>query len=369
MIEEGQLKIYNAQIKIDTPVFIGSGKSYLKNSFIFYQDTKEVAIVDIPKMITLISKSSNVMDEYERFILNNTYNGKLNEFLTEFFSKEQIESLIVYKCNAKDAFDVEHTLSEIQQFIRMNNGKPYLPGSSIKGAISTCLLAYLINKSPQKAQKIIEDNYKKENKYRIKSKTNLSTEYFNTLNLNDKIFNAVNSIMRTVSISDSEPLDASSLILARKIDISVSGNENRLNLVRESIKPGTIIKFKIAIDSGFKGVTIDQIRNAICEFSKSYIDNYVSKFKIKSSFNEYTNKLFIGGGVGYFAKSEVYHAFDYNKSVKIVSDIMQCLFKGGNHDKDINIGISPHMLKYTKYNNMIMPFGICELVIDDDKKI
>jgi CRISPR-associated protein Csm5 len=222
----------------------------------------------------------------------------------------------------------------------------------------------MINNNPAAAQNYIK-NYVSDDRNLNSKKENLSDNYMNILALNNNKNNdAVNNIMRTLSVSDSEPIDILSMTLCKKVDIYVNGESSKNGkVVRECIKPGTKVKFKINIDRSMDGITYDAIVDAINFFSEEYQNKIAAKFELneKAVKPDYKGKLLLGGGVGYFSKTEVYTTFDYENALKIAVKIMMKNFKNHYHDKDIEKGISPHTIKYTEYGNKFVPFGLCKL--------
>lgn len=72
--------------------------------------------------------------------------------------------------------------------------------------------------------------------------------YLHNLGLTTQKQNAVNSLMRGISISDSEPIPDSALTLVQKVDLRQDNQEREPNLVRECIRSGCEILFSITLD-------------------------------------------------------------------------------------------------------------------------
>jgi CRISPR-associated protein Csm5 len=197
---------------------------------------------------------------------------------------------------------------------------------------------------------------------------NIESQLLNTLNFNEKYqSDAVNSIMKGIQISDSAPLQTSSLVLCRKIDVLKSGELIKLNVCRECLKPGTEIVFDVTIDNiiaGYSNITKEYLRDSIIASAEIQNKQY-AKYQKPSGF--VTNsapdrcELYIGGGAGFLSKTFVY-AMDENKALKFTSKIMQALFARHFHKNDEANGVSPHTLKCTAYNGQIYQMGKCRVV-------
>jgi len=352
MKEQGHLKTYDIILTAKSPVFIGSGVEYNKKEYYYDRARGKVHIINIPSMISLLC-SKNLVDEYENYML--TANYDLYQFFTKCkITASELDKITLYTVNVGNALVQNRTLAGIMQFIRDQNGRPYIPGSSLKGALRTVIL-----------QKLISEE-KKEFAYKMQTK-DFEKLYFNTLNLYvKKPNNEVNSIMRGISISDSEAIDPNRIILTRKTDFSVYGKNKEINNIREAISPNTTIHFTMTLDESIHScLNIDFIRNAINEYGRYYNETYQKSFHLPSECikESYENCIVLGGGSGYFGKNIMYPLLGKQEAVKQVSLIMQKNFRKHYHDRDIALGISPHMLKYTQYQNRYYHYGVCQVDI------
>lgn len=365
MKQLGHLQEYTLTLTTKAPVFVGSGVVYGKMDYIFDAVRKTVSFIDQTRFFQLLI-DRDLIDKYESFILNkrSTENKRPteNEHPTDtiqYFLKnickldaKTINSLIVNRVSAADALDENHSLQKIQAFIRRADGRAYIPGSSLKGCLRTVLLTNMLLRDSNKAEPI---NIKQ-----------LESKYLHTLQITNKQSDMVNSIMRGISISDSEPIDEKNMILASKIDSFPDGFKNRINVVRQCVAPETKITFRLTLDQNIlSGANIlTELREAIRAFDAFYIQEYNSYFAIKKEFEDLFRDDFIvlGGGSGFFAKNLIYplYAPNHAKAVKTVFQSMQQKHK---HEKDIEYGISPHTFKITEFDRFAYPIGLCQVTI------
>lgn len=261
--------------------------------------------------------------------------------------------------------------------------KPYVPGSSLKGAIRTCILNALLldvkNENfateTEDALKIHEKNGKA---YLSRNASEMETSIFNTLKRKGtKSSDAVNSIFQGLTISDSEPLDTDCLILCPKIDIlpTESHKRNQLkNVVRECIKPGTKITFYVHIDSKFFPYDDKQILQFILQNYLNIEEKYLSSFPSTINSND-EYKIYLGGGSGFVTKTCVYSLFDErDRAVKNAGEILDSVYsmkcgenrtKMGNHLHDFNkYGVAPHTRKSTIIDGKTYDFGLCNICFE-----
>lgn len=353
MKQLGHLQEYTLTLTTKAPVFVGSGVVYGKMDYIFDAARQTVSFINQTQFFQLLI-DRDLIDKYESFILNKRPTDTIQYFLKNIckLDAKTINSLIVNRISAADALDENHSLKEIQAFIRRADGRAYIPGSSLKGCLRTVLLTNMLLRDSNKAEPI---NMKQ-----------LESKYLHTLQITNKQSDMVNSIMRGISISDSEPIDEKNMILASKIDSLPDGFENRINVVRQCVAPETKITFRLTLDQNILSDAniLTELREAIRAFDAFYIQEYNSYFAIKKEFEDLFRDDFIvlGGGSGFFAKNLIYplYAPNHAKAVETVSQSMQQKHK---HGKDIEYGISPRTFKITEFDRFAYPIGLCQVTI------
>ena len=82
--------------------------------------------------------------------------------------------------------------------------------------------------------------------------------------------NAVNDILGGLRISDSAPLSLEDLTLCQKIDVLRNGNQRKLPILRECLKPGTELHFTLTIDPKLCPVTPKRMLHAAMELVSLY---------------------------------------------------------------------------------------------------
>jgi len=352
MKEQGHLSSYEIILTAKSPVYIGSGTEYNKKEYYYDRAHNRVHIINMPALLSLLHKR-NLADEYESYMLYADYD------LCEFFRRIKITSselneLTEYTADVGDALVANEPLAAINQFIRDAKGRPYIPGSSLKGCLRTAILWKMISEDKSKFSIDMDGKL-------------IEKKYLNILNLMvDKPASEINDIMRGISISDSDAIDPNRIILTKKIDISVNGISKDINSIREAIAPNTTVRFIMTIDRSVPLCPdINYIRSAISEYGSFYNRTFQKSFHLpQNSVQEsFDNCLVIGGGSGYFGKNIVYPALNKQEAVRTVAYIMTGNARTHNHERDIALGISPRKLKHTKYQNRSYHYGVCHIEI------
>lgn len=366
------LKRYRIRLETKAPVFIGSGKTINKKEYI--RKGKKAYIFDPAKMYKGLS-ALNKSDAYIGYMLEKNVKADLNRWLQEQKVKQDIyKDWTAYEIDGGDISFDKNPNKEIHTFIKDAYGKPYIPGSSIKGMLRTILLAYEISVNEKKLSSVKNEIAGSINNSRagsgrsfLKSETaRLEAEVFNKLERPDqKTADAVNDIMSQIRISDSKPLNAEDLVLCQKVDLNESGRETRMPMLRECIKPGITAEFELTIDTSLgegKYITAEQIVTAVNRFSGMYNRVFRSKFPDMSSELE-KGTVYLGGGAGFVSKTEVYPLFGEIEGVKAASNVLKKFYIGHKHDLDIRRGVSPHICKMTYYDGQLYEMGKCKLTV------
>lgn len=362
---QSSLQVYRVTLEVKGPVFIGSGQKLTKKEYI--KRGKRVIVPNIQKMFEGF-RFKHLENSYEEFLYtSNTLTKWLEEKVkSRCLDWDMVEKWKSYELNHLDVG--WNSKAEINMFIKDAYGFPYVPGSSIKGMLRTILLAYDICKNRGKYQKVkseIEEemrnmrNRKVGKNYLKKQTDSLEIACFHRLQREDtKERDAVNSIMSKIIVGDSEPLALDDLILCQKHDRTTEMADNKINTLRECLKPGTKITFPLTIDTKYFPYSIEEIKEAIKMFTDLSYDCFLSEFRGIDRPME--NTFWLGGGVGYVSKTVTYALFQ-EKGVQTVADILEKQFamKHANDRK-----VSPHMLKMTQYQGKDYCFGECRIYFE-----
>ena len=169
--------------------------------------------------------------------------------------------------------------------------------------------------------------------------------------------------MAGLIIGDSDVLERKDIILCQKWDRHIDGKEGTINLLRECVKPGTVIHTSMTIDQSICHLNPEEILKAVEIFYDRYYDVFQSKFSGMDRASDQT--VFLGGGCGFVSKTMIYAMFEGQEGVSIVKDMFEKtgVPRDHKHDEDVRKGVSPHVLKCTRYKGKEYMMGQCELSI------
>ncbi len=352
MIEMEHLQTYRLTLTARGLLHIGNGQKLPKKDYLFDYRTGTVLFLDEQSFFDLLIRF-HLVDAFECFCLSRQTD--LYSFLLRDcrLTNEQLKTAIRYQIKAGDALDEHHSLRDISRFIRNGSGSAYVPGSSVKGAVRTALLF----------QKIMEDGTQNGRTMQSFSEEN----YLHTLALTLNTKNAVNSLMRGIQISDSEPIADSRLTLASKNDGFADGSTNQINLCRECVMPDTPIHLRMTLDHSVlqNAITMESILKALDAleqyYQRTYQEHFDAPFDYASAPSGHMMRL--GGGAGFFTKSLAYPYLGKQQGLIYTSGQLARFFRAHRHEKDPQLGISPRTMKYGAYRGKYYAFGLCEVNI------
>ncbi|MDD5859319.1 MAG: type III-A CRISPR-associated RAMP protein Csm5 [Eubacteriales bacterium] len=367
MIQSGHLKTYDLTLETVGPVHIGTGEKAAKSNYLYDKTHQIISMLNSDKLIEAVIAHDKV-DEYEQGIVQSQFDDPdgLYKFLVHTcgLKGREIQELVLYNCDAGAALDENHNLKNITQFIRREDGKAYIPGSSLKGALRTVILFHLMKEKYLlgTGDPSDEDDFEKS----LVNTLHLKTNHFGNVLTKD----AVNSVMRGLSVSDSEAIPNRQMTLCNKIDIHAGkqAEESKPNVCRECVKPGTEIHFALTMDQSIlkhTDIRAEAFYSYLDDFMNYYHEQYESHFQLPDGGVYGSHLLFLGGGSGFFSKTLTYPYYG-DEALNIVIRAMRKskTARKHHHENDEGLGISPRTMKYTEWGGRRYPFGLCKVTIE-----
>ncbi len=415
------MKFWKMKLTCITPVHIGIGVSYNPSQYIYIPSESgnggRVYFLNESKWSNYLYEKQFI-DLFAKDLL-----GKINQNKT-FSTYEWLRSKIIElgsidtiisdlkKCGAvcppvpvyldSERRNQRISLNDVHPFIRSGNEDCFIPGSSIKGAVRTALLASDIMRSPakyrrywQKAEQISRQvdgrNFERElAKLASEIEREFAYDKAKQEERDNKRIDISKDLFRHLQVSDAIAGKPLKMGVVQKVDLGVKASEEgakpkTLSLFRECIMPDNVLDFSISVDD--KAVKqlgasrIEDILTALQDFADLQyalqMDIYrrVELNPLRGSKNQPNEaKLLLGGGTGYLSKTILYALAvsqsnndtkeGRNKCVGIVRKYMIGKFntyKKKHHDAEKDRKLSPHTLKLTCYNNKTELMGLCKV--------
>lgn len=121
-----------------TPVHIGSGE-ILKENFDYIKDNRFVYILDSKKLFNLLKQKNFSIAQWTNALISGNIKTIIDRYLSNISSDNYCIRKIQIQPNQR-----EIVRPGLREQIYDGFGKPYIPGSSIKGAIRTALLSCIL---------------------------------------------------------------------------------------------------------------------------------------------------------------------------------------------------------------------------------
>ncbi len=372
------LKNYSIKITTLAPVYIGGGASLSKKEYVYDAGARTVYVLDLFKMSQGLSQKG-LLTRYMTF-MQKSYGDGLDSFFSQCnLKKTDYMPWVGYSLAAGDAFERINsskkagTLKGIDCFIKDPYQLPYIPGSSLKGFLRTALLVHEImqeNRSEyNRLRSALDSALRPQGKvsrtfYLSRETQQLEQFFFHTLKRNEKRHSdAVNCNLAGLIVSDSEPIPVDRLILSQKIDMNMKREEKPLPILREAIKPDTVIQTTVTLDSSVCPYTISDIQQAINEMNDIMYRLFYSKFGRGS---QDRNIIWLGGGVGFPGKTlwgSMFGEEYVRKTDQVFRNTLGKNYFTHKHDKDLSLGVSPHTCKCTRFEGKTYDMGMAKFEV------
>lgn len=366
-----------------SPVFVGSGEKVQKSQYIYDKKAGEVHFLDESGWIRFLGRHG-IMEDFSNALLANPFHLNLFGYLSHQDRLcRQYGSIgnIMHAMKQEEAIlrtepylgNRDKGPGDIAGFVLDARGNPYIPGSSLKGAFRTAILAHHILQNRGAYSKDWENIRRAAGNKRDMGKAmdNLEREAAIPLDKNGKR-DMVKSYFRGLTVSDASLVNGG-LCVVPKTDLGLhTFRTHEVSLFRETLKADSTLEFTLGLDDdasamGHFGIHnfkdfVDVLREFVkfqYEILKKPFESFATEelHDIKGAKNA---DLVLGGGAGYISKTLVY-ALAPNKedAVYVVRKLMENMFKRGHHGKDTEI--SPHVLKLAEVDGRNYLMGLCYL--------
>ena len=293
-----EYKTFQFSLLAMAPIHIGNGEKYTSREFIY--ENGHFYFPDMGKFYNrMVEKGYD--QKFERFLQETKPNARNNRLIS-FLEDNRISDrnfggyrIIETELETNNNYLRGGALNQVSKFIRDPFGNPYIPGSSLKGAIRTILM----NTNPDwNNENVVKD--KKENKSLIPWGAKKGQDY-------DDLFNAIR-------VSDSKPFSNKSLILVQKWDHKAKPPLAKpLPLYREAIAPSTKINFTITTTTKEAGILMEELGQRAQAFYKEYKNFFLSDFPENKIQPNSQYPIYLGAGSGVWTKTIFKQAYEIVK--------------------------------------------------------
>ena len=320
------------------PVHVGSGEIRRANEYLydkvhsmayFLDETRWVAFLDkrqlMEPFLAYIEESSRQLGQRR-----GPFRGKnLWDWLRAHgVQPREMEALAVRRTRAERCVVSKNgSLNDVHLQMALSDGRPYVPGSTIKGALRTGILYRMIQQEPERFRGFWQEIWQEaasRGKAKDKERTwqgierRLETQALHTLRVDkENPTEMVNSALRGLRVSDAAVVQRETeTLLLQKLDATTKPNRQgethkTLPLFRECIPPGRRLHFTLTADFSMLrtiGITsFDDIFQGLRAYTAQALALLEEEFpKYRPRFDEAREAdCLLGGGTGFLSKTLV----------------------------------------------------------------
>lgn len=378
MLNRAGYQNYRLKLKVLSPLFVGGGDDFnlTRLDYAFNPREKMIYVLEPTKWMSFLQENKLLNDYTEEVSIKGE---RLDNYrwLEKKFGSQSATILNRVKAYAISTAYADRFSNDLHGFIRNAEGEPFIPGSSIKGALRTALLsAFLLGDktASMKFLKDVKDAFAETQVGRNKSMLGRVASEVEKRFLNSSIKDEPQHYLSGLAVSDSTPFAAKDLVVLQKKDLSpVDFSINDISVFREYASPGVEVEFTLTLDTfrlqkiGF--AALDSVLNALAlQFNLFFGTNgyYASEKNILSLVPQEAlaakgrGVLILGGGAGFHSKTVIRAlAGDNNKTTEITKEILNLSFYKHKHHKDRPF--SPKRIKIADYKKKKLIIGFCLL--------
>ena len=357
------------------PVHVGSGEIRRANEYLYDKVHSMAYFLDETRWIAFLDKRQ----------LMELFRGKnLWDWLrAQGVQPREMEALAVRRARAERSVILDKgSLNDVHLQMALSDGRPYVPGSTIKGALRTGILYRLIRQEPERFrdfwQEILREAASrdklrdKENVWKRAIKS-LETQALHTLRVAEKPSEMVNSALRGLRVSDAAVAQRETeTLLLQKFDAMTKPNRQGKTskerpLFRECIPPGRRLHFTLTADFSMLrtiGITsfadIFQGLRAYTAQSLALLEEEFPKYRPQFDKAREADCL-LGGGTGFLSKTLVYAlAEDVREARDFTAKYLDENFRNpSHHHMQYDGALSPRTLKLAATVQEEWLLGLC----------
>ena len=261
----GQIVRQEYELTCIAPVHVGSGQKLKSFEYLYDRRKDEVAFLNESKWIALLAQH-DLMDAFANAVMSGAFlRQSIREWLLDHQIKEgELRSIILRRAASAPLITKERGRTKLNDIVAQTtlaDGRPYIPGSTIKGTLRTGMLYHAIHRDParfrstwQEILRSLREPLKDQKKTCDLMMSRVEQTLLHTLCLSDDVKkgDAVSSAMRGLRVSDAVGTVRDTVVL-QKVDATTKkkrqgANVSELPLFRECIPAGAKLRFAVTAD-------------------------------------------------------------------------------------------------------------------------
>lgn len=373
------------------PVHVGSGEIRRVNEYLYDRASGMAYFLDEARWVSFLGRRQ-LMEPFLAYIEESSrqlgqrresFRGKnLWDWLrAQGVQKREMEALAVRRARAeRSVISEKGSLNDVHLQMALSDGRPYVPGSTIKGALRTGILYRMIQQEPERFRGFWQEICREaESRDRLRDKERtwqgierrLETQALHTLRVDrKKPAEMVNSALRGLRVSDAAVAkrETETLLLQKPTKSNRQGKTSKTPpLFRECIPPGRRLHFTLTADFSMLctlGITsFEDIFQGLRAYTAQALALLEEEFpKYRPQFDEAREAdCLLGGGTGFLSKTLVYAlARDAREARNFTARYLDEKFwNPSHHHMQYDGKLSPRTLKLVATAQEEWLLGLC----------
>lgn len=389
------------EIKCIAPVHIGSGEELRTFEYLYDRDRLEMILLNESKWLGFL-ETRRLTEAFIQYIELEGQKKKQRNLL-EWLRDNRVTMTDLREADVirrrvpvamlSDKKNRKPNINKVAvQLVRADNAHPYIPGSTIKGALRTGILYHFIRKAPTRFRPYWEEISAVRGSLKEKGRKwneiilRLEHEILHTLTADDAASeDAVTSALRGLSVSDAVLVGCvakAPTIVVQKIDATTlikSGarrGESQITLFRECIPADSRLRFTITANLPMlRTVGIASLPSLLAMLRTYTIDGLTRQQRVFESIDaKYYGPLFkdiidfkanalLGGGTGFLSKTLTYTLADQEINARrfIAAYFDEQFTNPAHKHRETDTKISPRTLKRAQTDGADWIMGLCSI--------
>ncbi|WP_293729462.1 type III-A CRISPR-associated RAMP protein Csm5 [uncultured Phascolarctobacterium sp.] len=387
-------------LQVVTPINVCDGNKLLPNDYL-YDAKKQIVYFVNHRLWHRFIIEKNLLAQYESYLVSgNKTKNMLTWLEQQGYDLEDIKDVVCGSAKAEVNVlrtDSKQNVNEINGQTKLTDGNAYIPGSSLKGVFRTAIVYHLLQQDKSVKQKYwrqvlnvlqqyVESDKQNYQKIFLKRELNkladdIEVELLHGLRVYDNgrpkdKYNAVNSVLRGLLVSDAVIDKAMPTVILQKCDLTFDrlghAKQNTISVFRECLIPDTSFSFTVKLEKEItKCIGLISVE-MLLQWVTDYFD-FVMDFQ-REAFGKTYSKLFdgieqanvfVGSNTGFLSKT-ILLALAPEGEIKLAMTIVkQLLDIGFRKHKHMTLDkfISPRTLKTTTYAGQQVLMGLARIKI------
>lgn len=377
-------------LTIVSPTIVADERVLTPQEYVYDNHSQTLYVLNETKWFSYLQKKG-LLHEFEKRCMQPRLHGiPLYSWLEEklhqlgFDVESELGAAVQYKIPAESKPTKErgNGLNQVILCMRSCNGRVYIPGSTIKGAIRTAILHKLLTENNllqaqwfrdiRQCIRNYENNPRQLSRELKKLSGDLERKLLYVLDFNNqRVSGVLRDVMRGIRCSDALPKEKVTTRVVQKIDIKKTKDAyNALPIYKEMIEPGAEFSFTITLEPSMtKHIGIERVGDIVGALNDWFgrvvdvLEIYFGKAHPDMFESTYLANCMIGSNTNFLCKT-LYLALESDAvPVNSIKKILHTQFRKHAHLTDTSI--SPRTLKGTNIKGEFYMTGEAEIQIEE----